>query len=130
MHEKQTRLRDKFVKHLRKCTDSKTEEEVKKHGDILHDCSTGARALKEKEKLFGSITTHRLGTKLIEITYDDEKSKEMPPQYMGVYSETLGLPMTYDFEFLMQRYFTIVEWRKVALAELEELKTQARIHIL
>jgi hypothetical protein len=96
----------------------------------MEDCNIGQRSMKEREKVLGGILTHRLGAQVIKITYDDAESKEMPQQYMGTFAELLELPFTYNFEFLMQTYFTTLEWRDFALKELAKFRQIASDQIL
>ena len=78
----------------------------------------------ERQNFLDGLVTHRQGTRVMVVTEDDDAS------HMCVLSESLGLPYTFDFEYLMQQYFVHVSWRDAALKELDDFRHQAGLQIL
>ena len=120
---------ERLYKHLKKHAAVKSPEESKRHTHLLEDHHSGHKMKQELRKTFSGVLMVRPGSKLIKIT--ELKSDEIVPvASLPVISETVGLPYTFDFEFMVQLYHTYFQSKELALDELAQFKAHEMAQII
>ena len=96
---------ERLYKHLKDRAGVKCSEEEKKHSFVLEEPQSTIKGRQEAKRICSGIVTLSPFVKLLKITDSLDDPKLIEPR-LPVLSETVGLSIEYDFEFLMTLYHT------------------------